>query len=176
MWNLFLSSSPQRPVDLVSVSLACQLARRHECQGGHQQGGVRAPRREDAGCRDGEAEDKEEDPLFGDRWSGRLHDLHLPLRLESPSSLFLSVLSRLFFTAVTLATFQVTHFNSSRSISPLMLSLMSALTFPLPTGRLIANLIYCWASGQSFLSGFSLKGLDRFGINWGLNYFVYPRI
>lgn len=84
MWNLFLSSSPQPPVDLVSVSLACQLARRHECQGGHQQGGVRAPRREDAGCRDGEAEDKEENPLFGHRRSGRLHDLHLPLRLESP--------------------------------------------------------------------------------------------
>lgn len=77
---------------------------------------------------------------------------------------------------VTLATFQVTHYNTSPLISPVMVSLMSALTFPLPAGRLIANVIYCWASGQSFLSGFSLEGLDPFGINWGLNYFVYSRI
>lgn len=147
-------SSPQRPVDLVSVPSVGQLVRRHECQGRHQQGGVRAPRREDAGCRDGEAEDKEEDPLLGHRWSGRLHDLHLPLRSEIP------VTRGCFspFSPVTLATFRVAHFNTSSLISPLMRWPMSALTFPLPTGRLIANWIYRWASGQSFLSGFSLKG------------------
>lgn len=174
--TLLSLSSPQRPVGLVSLSIICQLARRHECQGSHQQGGLRAPRREDAGCRDGEAEDKEEDPLFGHRWSGRLHDLHLPLRSEIPITFsfgFVRARGCLAYSLVTLATFQVTHFNTSPLIFPLMLALMSALTFPLPTGRLIANLIYCRALGQSFLSGFSLKGLDCLGINWGLNYFVY---
>lgn len=179
---------PQRPVDLVSVSLVCLLARRHECQGSHQQGGLRAPRREDAGRRDGEAEDKEEDPLPGHRGSGRLHDLHLPLRLEIPMTFFLLVLfvlclfpcdsCRIWATnGVTREEFgcwKVTHFNIP--LPPPMLSLMSLLTFPPPTGRLIANLIYCWTWGQSFLSGFRLKCIDLSGINWGLNYSVYPRI
>lgn len=166
-------SSPQRPADLVSGSVFGQLASRHECQGSHQQGGVRAPRRKNAGGRDGEAEDKEEDPLFGHRWSGRLHDLHLSLRSEN--HFFLSLLSRApdcsACSLVTLATLEVTHFHTSSLISPLMLALMSALTFPLPTNRLIANLIYCGALGQSFLSGFSLKGFRLFWHKLGFKSF-----
>lgn len=67
-----------------STSIVCQpfipAYGKHECQGSHQQGGVRTPRWEDACCCAGEAEDKEEDPLPCHWWSRRLHDFHLPLR------------------------------------------------------------------------------------------------
>lgn len=170
-------SSPQRPVELVSPSIVCQLAPlaamsakaaiNKEVFVPHDEkmlAAVTVKRRT-----------KKKIPFLA---TGGQGDYMTFICLSgkkcpslSPLVLVLSIIS-----LVTLATFQVGHFNTSPFILPLMLSLMSALTFPLPTGRLIANLIYCRALGQSFLSRFSLKGLDCLGINWGLNYFVYPSI
>ncbi len=43
------------------------------------------------------------------------------------------------------------HFNTSPLIVPLMFTLMSMFTFPLPIGWQSKS-INCWASGQSFLN------------------------
>lgn len=111
-----------------SVVSCCQLTiwaqTQHECQGGHQQGGVHPPRREDAGRCASEEEDEKEDPLPGNWWSRRLHDLYLPLRSEGFSSIF-----------------------------PSRHTLMSTLAFKLPI-TWNANWIYHWAVGQSFLNAF----------------------
>lgn len=52
----------------------------NECQVSHQQRDLYPTQREDVGSRAGEEEDEEEDSLPGYRWSGRLHDFHLPIR------------------------------------------------------------------------------------------------
>lgn len=81
----FLSSPLKGRLDLAHSTLTlCHLftlaCLRDECQVSYQQGGVHTPRWEDACCCAGEAEDQKEDPFPGHWWSGRLHDLHLPLR------------------------------------------------------------------------------------------------
>lgn len=133
---LSLSSSLKggsHPLHFICCQLITPTCFRDERQVSHQQRGLHTPWWEDARRRTGEAENQEEDSLPRHWWSGRLHNIHLPLRSEDKCLYILSLPLFLMFLLCCLDL--ESHNCTSPWILPLIFPLMSLFTFPLPIQR-----------------------------------------